>query len=430
MNSKTDAAGNATGVTTFGSLGQRMHTNSARVNVLKDAKTVDPRTLQGIRAMNGFDARGAALLRALDDAEQAKTSDPHVRYLNLLAEIAECSESAIADPELVLRLISLARAKTMPDKTTETRPVLVDFGSYKAAEAYAAENAGKHIRPLAMPVTYYVGEGAGRRLRMNGVRFCVPNGQAERQAFFQVEKMLESAAQAVIDILNDNYLFDLRLAAEWIVRTFRRAEIATKGYLEKGKNFKAVPGDDLDLFVPAYGKETVLRRFAVSDEEQLLLPNTDRNRAIVERMAYIASVNQQLRDDELGMGVDILRKVRGDGTQVVSPRQFLDGDVGVCAVGRDWKQGEVKIDVVVLFARRDDGAWRVALYNRAAFDALLTSKEGVGFRFTWFTNRAIPGHLETLLRTGTQIRTPEDIGLTEEDMLPPPAIEAENQPTA
>ncbi len=413
----------------FASLSARITDANQKVARAEDASSIDASHLTDIKLRpENFGELGKILLKELHEAEAAIGQDPLVGYKWKMAQLSKVAQLDLVDPDMALRLVSLARARLMPDNKTETRPLLIDFEHYGQAERYAEEHLGKGIRPIALPIVFYT---EGGRLGMNGLRFCVPTGEAEREAFFHIRKILQTAGSCVAVILNDECLFDLQLAAEWIVQTYPRAQVVTTGKLKNPKLFK--PLDD-GLYEAQTGKKkTVYRNCPIAQEVNLLLTDSPANRELAERIATLKANNAALKCDELGIDVAILRQLRMDDMPVITPQNFLAGFSGRTAVRCNWKHKDSRVDVYLLFVRRDDGAWRVLFYNKSAAEALLTSKSGRELRFTWFSGTEVPGHLATVLRKGKPVTRPEDLGLIEEDLLPQEAESSERsseQPAA
>lgn len=389
----------------FASLAARIADAKEKVDVVQDSKTVSAQELQTIKQQSALGLLGDAnVIKQLEEAEQATGSDPLVRYHWIVARLGELAQmESIIDPELAFRVISLARAKTMPDKKTPTHSVVVDFDRYDLAQAHA-DTLGKGIRPIPMPFTFY-DEG---RLRMRGTRFCVPNMKADVPHFFKIRKILEYVQESVKLTLEDQNLFDRQLAAEWIVRSFRKAFIVDAKRLAQGY-------DEKDGLYVNKKKETFLKH-TVGPEEHLLLPDNPRNRSVIAELEKLERNLGLLKAGELAMDVAIIRQLRMEDAPAISPREFLGGTHGRTAIRiRDWRHAGQKLDVQLLAERRTDGAWRVLLFNWGAAEALLVSPKGE-LRYTWFSTRRIPDRLADALKRGSTITGPEDLGLTEEDV--------------
>lgn len=398
---------------TFASLSARITDAGKKVARAQDAKSIDAGHLAQIKLRtDNFGDVAKVLLKELREAEVAIGKDPLVGYMWKMSQLRDVSQLTGVDPDMALRLVALARAQVMPDGKTETRPILLDFAHYWQAEKYAEENVGKGIRPIALPITFYT---EGGRLGMNDVRFCVPNGIAELDAFSQIRTILQTAGTSAVGILNDECLFDLQLMADWLVRTHPRAQIVTTGKLKNPKLFKAL-GEG--LYEPVSGRKTRYRNCPIAPEVNLLLTDNAENRAVAARIAEVKANNEQLLCDGLGIDVAIIRQLRLDDMAIVTPWDFLAGAVGKTAVRCSWDYRGKPMDVYLLLTRRSDGAWRVFFYNKAAAQSLLSSKGGRELLFTWFSGNDIPAHLATVLRKGKQVLAPEDLGLTEEDVAP------------
>jgi hypothetical protein len=399
----------------FQSLAARIKDADDKVDVIEGAGTVSAKVLTEMKSIkNAFGEAGAKLLAELADAEDSTGKDPLVRYKWIERQLALLSQQQFHDPETVLRMVSLCRASMMPDKKTPARPFIIGFSSLEEAQQYANENVGKGVHPLAMPIVSYRGDGAEERLMMHNVKHYVPNGPAERAAFVQIVNILKKTETSILAILHNEYLFDLRKAVDWIVRIIPGAVLVHKGRLFDNKAY-ARKGKDVYQPVP---RGPFLCAFSLTREENLLVPNTPANREMVERLKIIKGQNEWLKKvdpvEDVGIEISMLSELRAGEVPVVTPQEFLKGHPGQVAIYRDWTAGAKKGLVFLHFMRRDDGAWRVMLYNEMAAVMLLTSKEGVERRFTWFTGHKIPGHLENLLMTGNILSTAEDIGLTEE----------------
>lgn len=410
----------------FASLGQKVAQATDQVNVIKGSRTLDPKMLYELSLKkDALSEEGRALLTKLEEAEEAIRTIPLARYNWIEEELAQLAEQIYLDPEVAFRVIGYARAKVMPDGTTEMRPFLVDFRSFKDAEAYANEHFGKRVRPLAIPV---ISRDNGR-LETNGVMFCVPHGLAELQAFEHIRRILKVTEDSVISILQNHDLFDLRLAAEWIVKCFARAQLVSLSKSKNPKVFKAAGEHKLEQ---AFGKPVVFLTFKFGREELLLLPETPQNASVIERLVQLKRTSNRLRDTHgLNIEASIVRALRSDTMPNISAQDFLKGEVGRTAVRVDnWKHRNGSVDVLILLEREGDGMWRALLYNQGAKEAVLTGGRDE-LRFTWFSNEEIPPHLAAVLNRGRQIRSPEDVGLTEADVADEqPADDGETQKQA
>jgi hypothetical protein len=400
----------------FASLGERIAKADSHVGILNESKQVDASTLAKIKAMGkGFGKDAAELLSQLDAAESATTKDPFVRYTWIMTELGKLAQLDYVDPAVALRFISLARAKLMPDKKTETVPILVDFPSYGAAMRFGEEQGLQDTQPVAIPFTYR----RDARLFTGDLRFVLPNGIALKQAFHDVKKILRTVVTSTADILNSNCFFDLQLAAEWLLRSVPRAQLASRGKLKDKRVFKQTENGAWEFV--ASKRPILMCDCEVAPGIFLLLPDNGFNRPIIERMKKVAEYNRQLMNNELGMDVTFIRQLRlEDDLPVISPSQFLSGAIGKVAVRHNWedRESKEKLDVWLMFERRSDGAWRINYYNDAAARTLLRSQFGEELRFTWFSSQEVPGHLARILRHGRIISKPEDLGLTESDLEP------------
>lgn len=402
-------------VTSFRSIGTMLHEANQKVGIKQDAGTLNALELRKLKDSGGFGILGASkLLTDLADAEAAIGADPLVRYKWIEKMLEELATVEHIDPNVALRFVSLARAKHMPDGTTETRPFIVDFERFDEACKHVKEQGlPESVRPIGIPLTHFTDRG---HLRMSGTRFCVPNGRAELDSFFRIRKILELVARSAEAVLYDNSLFNLEIVAEWLVRSLPRAQFVSTDRLKDKRAFK--PAGD-GLYKLPYGKEVLFRACAISDASHLLLLDNKRNRTLIDRIQEIRKNNALLKRDELAIDVAIVRQLRADdGRSVVTPRDFLAGQPGKIAVRYEWRHGEKRSDVYLMFERRNDGMWRVLFYNNAAARELLASR-GMELRFTWFSETEVPNHLVKVLRQGKAITGPEDFGLTEEDVAMP-----------
>lgn len=402
---------NGTTVPSFASLSARITDANKKVERAKDASSIDAGHLAEIKLnTDNFGDVGKLLLKELREAEAAIDQDPLTSYLWKKRQLKDVAELTEVDPDMALRLIALCGARLMPDQKTEIRPILVDFDRFDEALRHA-QQVGRNIRPVALPVTSYDEFG---RISMSGMRFCVPNGEAERESFEHIRRILKAAGTSAVGILHDECLFDLHLMGDWLVRTLPRAQLASTGKL-KDRKFFALADDG--RYEERRGKHSSLYLDCpIGRKRHLLLLDSPENRDIMERIAVVKRNNEQLKCDGLNIDVCIIRQMRREDMPVVSPRDFLLGAVGKTAVRCSWDARGSTADVQLLLTRRSDGAWRVLFYNKAAAHLMLSQRNGRELLFTWFSGVEIPGHLAAALRKGTPVTAPADLGLTEEDV--------------
>lgn len=360
--------------------------------------------------VGGDDATRQTILD-LEEAESAAFTDPFVREETIKAKIATMAGDHWVDPFAAANLFWTALATHMPKSRNPTRPLFKAFGTMSEAREHCGRSGlPRNVAFIVVPHVWRDNEEtADEWCRINGQRYVVPHMRGDVETFHQMTAILARAGDALAISLESEYLANLREWVWTILRITPRSSLTSRSRIDE-----------------SYTKvsETVVERdgrryehFELSPREVLLLVQNPLNTRIVARLHELRAVMNNFWADRIDTDVALLSIIRENPHKLLSPSEFLEGKTGMVGIMQSWGKGKKRARANALFERREDGYWRVVIYNPHTAETLLRSREGAELQFTtWTTPRRMPMSVQEFLRTGDTIRRPADLGLTEEAM--------------
>lgn len=351
------------------------------VEVVEAGKTISPTAVQALADRARLDTNSRKALEGLAEARRAVETDAYAHRALIRESIARMAGEEQPDPEQFLSLVFAATASELQNGD----PALPLF-FYKRDLDPRWKN-----QSLTVPSV----RREHGKLQTRGVVYMIPATSDDVICLGHVRTIRECTRHTLLKQMCEDGLVNLRQLA-WLALCLM--PLAGLWSMSQANNAFENTSDD-EVVVRC--KDNRKFCFIEVEEGLLVMEVNDITRQFCRAYREKEEYEKNFWAGKIDVAKEIAEIVCA-GEDVITPEEFLRGEVGSCAIRHSaWhRRRGADIQVIVLFERRKDGAWRWVFCNPEGVRELFGGRR---LQFRQWGREDVPPYLVALLRGGVHI---------------------------